>query len=62
MRLRKLKRILGDRISDGILRVLAFIAISEIEPVNAIFLLDEVENGINSDYAEKKDSNYGNIN
>lgn len=48
----KLKRILGDRISDGILRVLAFIAISEIEPANAIFLLDEVENGINSDYAE----------
>lgn len=42
----------SKEISDGILRVLAFIAISEIEPANAIFLLDEVENGINSDYAE----------
>ena len=48
----KLKRIMGAKISDGVLRVLAFIAISEIEPANAIFLLDEVENGINSDYAE----------
>ena len=38
--------------SDGILRVLAFIAISEIEPADSIFLLDEIENGINSDYAE----------
>lgn len=42
----------SKEISDGILRVLAFIAISEIGPANAIFLLDEVENGINSDYAE----------
>ena len=42
----------SKEISDGILRVLAFSAISEIEPANAIFLLDEVENGINSDYAE----------
>lgn len=39
-------------ISDGILRVLAFVAISEIEPSDAVFLLDEIENGINVDYAE----------
>ncbi len=39
-------------ISDGILRVLAFIAISEMQPSDSVFLLDEIENGINVDYAE----------
>ena len=43
----------SKELSDGILRVLAFIAISEIEPVDAVILLDEIENGINSDYAER---------
>lgn len=38
--------------SDGILRVLAFIAISEIKKSDAVLLLDEIENGINTNYAE----------
>lgn len=40
-------------ISDGILRLLAFLAISEIKAPECIMLLDEIENGINVNYAEK---------
>lgn len=39
--------------SDGMLRLLAFVAISEIRTESAVFLLDEVENGINVHYIEK---------
>lgn len=42
----------SKELSDGMLRVLAFIAISEISKSRAIMLLDEIENGINSNYAE----------
>ena len=35
------------------LRLLAFVAISEIKKSNVVMLLDEVENGINANYAEK---------
>ncbi len=42
----------SKELSDGMLRVLAFIAISEISESNAVMLLDEIENGINSNYAE----------
>ncbi len=45
--------ITSKELSDGMLRVLAFVAISEIETNQGIFLLDEIENGINSNYAEK---------
>lgn len=40
-------------ISDGTLRLLAFVAISEIQKPEAVMLLDEIENGINTNYAEK---------
>lgn len=40
-------------ISDGTLRILAFIAISEIQGPSCIMLMDEVENGINAGIAEK---------
>lgn len=42
----------SKEISDGMLRLLAFIAISEIQTPEAVVLLDEVENGINVDYAK----------
>lgn len=42
----------SKEMSDGMLRLLAFIAISEIQSTEAVMLLDEVENGINTDYAE----------
>ena len=42
----------SKEMSDGILRVLAFIAISEIKKSDAVLLLDEIENGINTNYAE----------
>lgn len=42
----------SKEMSDGMLRLLAFIAISEIQSSEAVMLLDEVENGINADYAE----------
>lgn len=43
----------SKEMSDGMLRLLAFVAISEIKKSNAVMLLDEVENGINMNYAEK---------
>lgn len=43
----------SKEMSDGMLRLLAFIAISELQSREAVILLDEVENGINLDYAEK---------
>lgn len=42
----------SKNMSDGMLRLLAFLAICEIEK-KGVFLLDEIENGINLDYAEK---------
>ena len=42
----------SKEISDGILRVLAFVAITEIDASDSVFLLDVIENGINVDYAE----------
>ncbi len=35
------------------LRLLAFVAISEIKSSNATMLLDEIENGVNTNYAEQ---------
>lgn len=43
----------SKEMSDGMLRLLAFVAISEIKKSNATMLLDEVENGINTNYAEQ---------
>lgn len=42
----------SKELSDGMLRVLAFIAISEMSQSEAVMLLDEIENGININYAE----------
>ncbi len=42
----------SKNMSDGTLRLLAFLAICEINK-KGIMMLDEVENGINLDYAEK---------
>ena len=39
--------------SDGMLRLLAFIAISETEAIPCMMLMDEIENGININYAKK---------
>lgn len=39
--------------SDGMLRLLALAAISEIKSSNATMLLDEIENGVNTNYAEQ---------
>lgn len=46
-------RVSSKEMSDGMLRLLAFVAISEIKKSNVVMLLDEVENGINVNYAEK---------
>lgn len=46
-------RVSSKEMSDGMLRLLAFVAISEIQKPEAIMLLDEVENGININYAER---------
>lgn len=43
----------SKEMSDGMLRLLAFVAISEIKESNATMLLDEVENGVNTNYAEQ---------
>ncbi len=43
----------SKEMSDGMLRLLAFVAISEIEESNATMLLDEIENGVNTNYAEQ---------
>lgn len=42
----------SKNMSDGTLRLLAFLAICEIDK-KGVMLLDELENGINLDYAEK---------
>ena len=39
--------------SDGMLRLLAFVAISEAEAIPCLMLMDEIENGININYAKK---------
>ncbi|WP_026661373.1 AAA family ATPase [Butyrivibrio sp. AC2005] len=46
-------KITSRDLSDGMLRIIAVVAISEISRGNAIFLFDEVENGINIHYIEK---------
>ncbi|WP_026664620.1 AAA family ATPase [Butyrivibrio sp. FC2001] len=46
-------KINSKEMSDGMIRLLAFVAISEISVPGAVFMLDEIENGINSEYAEK---------
>lgn len=43
----------SKEMSDGMLRLLAFIAISEIRSSDATMLLDEIENGVNTSYAER---------
>lgn len=50
---KKTLRVTSKEMSDGMLRLLAFIAISEIKKPEAVMLLDEVENGINTNYAER---------
>lgn len=42
----------SKNMSDGPLRLLAFLAICEMDK-QGVMLLDEIENGINLDYAEK---------
>lgn len=46
-------KITSKDLSDGTLRVLAFIALLENEKSETTLLLDEIENGINLNYAEK---------
>ena len=46
-------RISSKGMSDGMLRLLAFVAINEMDSESSLILLDEIENGINSNYAEK---------
>jgi predicted ATPase len=46
--------IIRDRhISDGLLRIIAFVAISLKEKTNGFYLIDEIENGINPYLTEK---------
>ena len=45
-------RISSKGMSDGMLRILAFVAIHEMKTESSLVLLDEIENGINSNYAE----------
>ena len=45
-------RVTSKDMSDGMLRLLAFIAISEIPRAESVMLLDEIENGIDINYAE----------
>lgn len=45
-------KVTSKEMSDGMLRLLAFIAISEIQTPEALMMLDEVENGIDVGYAE----------
>lgn len=47
----KTLKIQSKNMSDGMLRMLAFLAICEMEP--CAMLMDEIENGINLDYAEQ---------
>ena len=46
-------KISSKEMSDGMLRLLALAAISEIKSSNATMLLDEIENGGNTNYAEQ---------
>ncbi len=46
-------KINSKEMSDGMIRLLAFVAITEMTSKGSIFMLDEIENGINSEYAEK---------
>ena len=46
-------KISSKEMSDGMLRLLALAAISEIKSSNATMLLDEIENGVNTNYAEQ---------
>ncbi|WP_408071439.1 AAA family ATPase [Butyrivibrio sp. JL13D10] len=46
-------KITSRDLSDGMLRLIAIVAISEIRKGASIFLFDEVENGINVHYVEK---------
>ena len=46
-------KVSSKNMSDGMLRLLAFIAVSEIRAPECMMLLDEIENGINTNYAEK---------
>lgn len=43
----------SGELSDGMLRLLAFIAISEMDQKYSFMMLDEIENGINVNYSEK---------
>lgn len=43
----------AKNMSDGMLRLLAFLSICEIDKKHVVMLLDEIENGINVNYAEK---------
>ena len=43
----------SKNMSDGMLRLLAFLAITETDSSNCLILLDEIENGINVSYSEK---------
>lgn len=50
---RKIIKINSKEMSDGFLRLLAFVVISTEEQMSSVVLLDEIENGINLEYAEK---------
>ena len=43
----------SKNLSDGMLRLLAFLAIGEVKKSESVMLLDEIENGINVNYAEE---------
>ena len=45
--------ITSKEMSDGMLRLVAFVAIGEMQADNATYLLDEIENGINLLYVER---------
>lgn len=45
--------ITSEELSDGMLRLLAFAAISEMGEEYSLFMADEIENGINAAYMEK---------
>ena len=51
--LKKTMPIESKNMSDGILRMLAFLAVAETDKQGVTMLFDEIENGINLNYAEK---------
>lgn len=51
--LNKAMSIESKNMSDGMLRMLAFLAVAEIDKQGVTMLFDEIENGINLNYAEK---------